>query len=265
MQVAVWSVIGLATGTVCLLAAALALQRNLLFPAPKRQAFLDAPHHHVRRLRIPVCGGCLEGYLASPLEGRSCTRGVLYFHGRRENPTSIYRGLRELQGMHVACFRYRQQGWQWRKPAETTLVNDGLDVLAWMASHLGVHSDAIALVGRSLGAAIAVQVAARSRSRCLVLVSPFDSLLHVLQRPLPWVRAWMLKDHYQTQDHIAKVSCPVLIIVGNNDRAVPPAMSLKLLALCHSTAALHEVAAGGHRGLMRQAQVHHAIGSFCTA
>lgn len=258
---------GAAALALLFLALLLAFQRHALFPRSKPNAVLHAPTHLIRQVQIAVPGARLRGWLAEPEGGGTNetdpARGVLYFNGRREHPTSIFHCLHGMPDVRVLGFHYRGLGLSWRKPDEARLVADALAVLDWMLAHGGLAPGDITIVGRSLGSGIAVAVAAARPVRQLVLVSPFERLLSAVRLRLPFVRAWMLKDHFRSTDHMQRIRCPVLLVVGERDRTVPPALSRRLLAGWSGHGQEYALPDMGHRGLLRDARVQQRLAAFC--
>ncbi len=87
----------------------------------------------------------------------------------------------------------------------------------------------VAYFGESLGAAVAVGLAAESPPAALVLRSPFTSLTAVgrVHYPLLPVQ-WLLRDRWASLDRIAGVTSPLLVIAGDRDSIVPPEQSRQL-------------------------------------
>ena len=241
----------------------LAFQRHLLFPSPKRNAVLQAATHHVHTRWVAVPGTRLQAWLAEPMKAGERPQGLLYFNGRREHPTSVFHCLHAMPGVHVLCFRYRGLGLHWRKPGEAQLLADALAVLDWMGTHWRLAPQDITIAGRSLGSGIAVPLSAARPVRQLALISPFDEALSAIRVRLPFVRAWMLKDRFSSSTHLERVRCPVLLIVGERDRTVPPAVSHRLLAGWRGEWQAFSLPELGHRGLLRDARVQQRLGAFC--
>lgn len=255
----------LAAATLCTLgfaACLYALQRHLLFPAPKANSFLTSPHHHIQAVSIAVNGKVLRGYLARPITESSPRKGPLYFNGRRENPSSIFRALPELPDHQVLCFYYDRLGVAWRKPDEQELVSDALAVLDWWAQQSAIPVERISLAGRSLGSGIAVQVAAARRICRLVLISPHDQLINAIKHRLPWVPGAWLKDRFKSCDYIGDVCCPCLLIAGDRDNTIPISMSRALFAGWTGAFAEFAVRYCGHRGLLKRSDVHRVMAEF---
>lgn len=246
-----------------LLTLPLAFQRNLLFPAPKKNAVLASSSHRIEEFAIPVGERSLRAYLASPIDASARPSGLLYFNGRREHPTSIFRCLGQMPDQHLLCFHYEKLGPSLRKPDEARLVADGLAMLDWFASSLGLETSGIAVAGRSLGSGIAVQVCAERRVRRLVLVSPYGRLIEPVRAALPLAREWMLKDKFRSVEHVRRIACPVLLVLGERDQTVPAADSRRLFSGWPGELSEFALAHSGHRGLLRQPEVQRAIGEFC--
>ena len=68
------------------------------------------------------------------------------------------------------------------------ITDEDLELL----DELGVDAARIAVHGRSLGSALAVQLAAARPVRCAVLTSPFESLAAVGRAHYPWLHVGLL-------------------------------------------------------------------------
>lgn len=241
---------------------AVVLQRCLLFPAPKNRPVLKLPTHHISYVQIPVGDHYLDGYLATPLRDTKKRNAIIYFNGRREHPTSVFNLASQLPDHEILCFTYRNLGFAINKPSEEQLVSDGTAVLDWLATNRQVPSANITVIGRSLGAGIAIQVAARSCIEKLVLISPFDRLINAIRHfriPIPLVA---LKDRFDSVANIVGVSCPCLLVVGITDRTIPVSLSRALLSDWDGHLKEIAVAGVGHCGILRRDEVQFGIAQF---
>jgi dienelactone hydrolase len=92
-----------------------------------------------------------------------------------------------------------------------------------------VDGSRIAVHGRSLGAGVAVQVAAARPLRCAVLTSPFSSALSVAQAMYPWLPVSLLMRHpFDSLARAPSIRVPVLFLVGSDDSLIRPAQSWRL-------------------------------------
>ena len=241
-----------------------AFQRQLLFPAPKQNVVLTSAHHRIEAVRIALDDKVLCGYLARPVSEQEPARGLLYFNGRRENPTSIFRALADMPDHAVLCFYQDGLGLSWRKPGEAQLIADGCAVLDWWTREQGLLLDHISVAGRSLGSGIAVQVATLRPINRLLLISPHDRLISAIRTISRWVPSWWLKDKFDSIAHMPNVTCPCLLVVGERDRTIPLASSRALFAGWNGALTEHLVRDAGHRGLLKRRDVQRVLGAFVS-
>jgi uncharacterized protein len=120
-----------------------------------------------------------------------------------------------------------------------------LDCLGWKRA-----TTRIGVVGMSLGTGIAAQHAAAEHCERLVLISPYTTLLEVVQQRQPWPLWHLLRHRYDTRAALHLVAqvpqAEVLIYHGVEDQAIPVAMA-RDLARAHPTCVqLVEVPGAGH-------------------
>jgi len=149
----------------------------LLFPPVPRDLDgapdLDA---QARRVSIPVGGERLNGYV---LAGRRPDL-VVVFHGYGRDHTRAWRYAQFLNraGYGVVTVDFRSSRQNQRKP--TTLgtfeLEDAEATLAWIAREPGLRRSRVALFGESLGASVALVLAARHPEVVAVVADcPFAS------------------------------------------------------------------------------------------
>ena len=79
------------------------------------------------------------------------------------------------------------------------------------------------LYGESLGAAVAVRLAAERDVAALILEAPPTSVAEVAQYHYPFVPAALLvRDRFDSLSRIAAVKAPILVLQGDRDTIVPP-------------------------------------------
>ncbi len=240
----------------------MSLRRKLLFSNPKPPILPQAAEHRIRQFSVSIDGITLQGWLAVP-HGH-ITGAVLYFNGRRESPTTIFRFLGSMKNIAVAVFNYRGLGPSSGQPSEVTLVSDGLYVLDWLSAEAQIPLSSIVIIGRSLGSGIAVQVCAARQTAGLILISPFDSLVNVIRCRVGFFPSFLLQDKFKSTNYIAKVHCKVLSITGACDTTIPTVLTDALFSKWDGDLTEHIVTQGKHRGLLRHASVEEAIALFLT-
>ena len=241
----------------------LSLRRKLLYGEPKSPYLPKVGCHEISSFTIQLDGVTLHGWLAMP---RGYVSGaILYFNGRRESPTTIFRFLSSLKNQAVAVFNYRGLGPSTGTPSEKKLVDDGFFVLDWLCARTRLPLSSIIIVGRSLGSGIAIQVSAARQVAGLILISPFDSLVNVIRKCIWFFPSFLLEDKFYSVGHISKVRCPVLSITGARDTTIPTELTRTLFDHWDGQLAEHQVPEGRHRGLLRYPSVENAVASFLTA
>lgn len=117
---------------------------------------------------------------------------------------------------------YRGYGGNPGTPTEEGLMRDARAIWAHLASRPDVDMSRVAYFGESLGAGVAVQLAAVHPPAALILRSPFSSLAAIGRTHYPWLPVrWLLRDQFATIDHITRIDVPLLIIAGDADRIIP--------------------------------------------
>lgn len=102
----------------------------------------------------------------------------------------------------------------------------------YLSETLHVHPAQIVVSGWSLGAAVAIDLAARKRVAGLIVLSAFTSLLEQSRAMLPWVPQSVvrlfIKERFDNLSKIRQVTCPIFIGHGTQDELVPFAMAERL-------------------------------------
>ena len=129
------------------------------------------------------------------------------------------------QGFGGGALNYRGAGGAPGKPSQTALTADALALYDQLDAIVGAPVPATrrVLYGTSLGAALAVQLAAERPSAGLVLESPFNRLCEVAQFHYPIFPACLLLpyERWASGDLIGRLAVPVLILHGVADETIP--------------------------------------------
>ena len=145
--------------------------------------------------------------------------------GNRSHRIPLARALVE-RGFAVLLVDYRGYGGNDGSPSEEGLASDARAALGYMESRPDVDPDRIAYFGESLGAGVAVGLAAEQPPAALVLRSPFTSLSDVGSAHYPFLPvSLMLWDRYPVEETIGDVGVSLLVIAGSADTIVPTEQS----------------------------------------
>jgi fermentation-respiration switch protein FrsA (DUF1100 family) len=160
----------------------------------------------------------LHGWL---IAGRTPTT-LLYSHGNGGNigdRVSIARLLVEQLGVGVFMYDYRGYGRSQGAPSEAGLVSDALGARAALLRE-GVAPEHIIYFGRSLGAAVTVDLALAHPPRGVVLESPFTSVRAMGNAVLPGA-GYLFRTRWDSLAKIGRLRAPLLVIHGDTDEVVP--------------------------------------------
>lgn len=169
-------------------------------------------------------GEALVGWLGRPA-ARPPAAWVLWCHGNAGSVEhrflDLVRFVREC-GFGVLVFDYRGYGRSTGKPTEEGLYVDAEAALDFLAARAGVPPEEIAVLGRSLGGAVAVELAGRRTVRCLVLESTFTSAADMAKKMIPLFPArWFMRSRFATDAKIGALELPILLFHGRRDEIVP--------------------------------------------
>lgn len=127
-------------------------------------------------------------------------------------------------GFNVLLFDFRGFGKsEGTSLSEATLNVDGAAALRYLTKERGVDPQSIALIGSSLGAAVAANLATSYPCRAVALIGAFGSAKTQGKRIKPWMPDFvfdLLSSPLDTTAKIDRASCPVLIVHGADD-AIP--------------------------------------------
>jgi pimeloyl-ACP methyl ester carboxylesterase len=228
------------------------MQRSMIYyPVPSPAA------PPATRLTLNVDGAVLQNWIVRR-EGR---RALLYFGGNAEDVGANAAPFVSAIGNRTLVFaNYRGYGGSTGAPSEDALVADAVALFDSLAAD---HDD-IAVVGRSLGSGVAVQLAARRPVKSLVLVTPFDSLVSVGQAAMPWIPVMLLaRDRFDSAKVATQVRAPTLLLIATEDNIVPPRHGKKLLAaFAPGTARVIEAPGFGHNDLQLWSAYYSQIAQF---
>lgn len=218
-------------GYIALAAVVWFAQESVIFyPQPLPAIAKSPPGRRVEPVSVRMRDGInLAGILVS---SASAARGplVIYFGGNAQEATSFAPAVPELYGERaVLLVNYRGYGASEGRPGEAALVADGIELFDWAAKRPDIDPSRIALHGVSLGTGVAVQVAAARPARCVVLTSPFASLLDIARELHPWLPvSWLLRHPFDSLARAPSIRAPALFLMGSADTTIPPRHSERL-------------------------------------
>lgn len=251
-------------------AAASALQSRLIYlpdgPVPPAEEVLPA----AQDVRFPTSDGLDLGAWFVPAAGEGPRPTVMVLPGNAGN-RSLRAPLAELltdMGASVLLVDYRGFGGNPGRPTQAGLHRDALAARAYLRTRPDVDADRLVYFGESLGAAVALALAAEHRPAGVVLRSPFTSLVAVGRLHYPALPVGLLlRDRYPSEDTIRHLDAPLLVVAGEHDGIVPPSQSRRLYEAADEPKHFVLVEGADHndRALLDGPQLRAAVRRFLDA
>gem|GEM_PF-1042410 len=250
------------------------LIRSMIYPVPAvpvppvPPAPLKAVH-----LELAEGGGVMAWLLEAPESATERSPLVLFFHGNGENLETM-RMAGTFQAFHrmgvaVLAVEYPGYGNNPGIPSEPALHASADAALGWAR---GRHPDRPPVaVGWSLGAAVAVALAARAEQNGealagLVALSPWTSLEDVAKRHFPGLLVGLaLSERYDSLSltrEIRGLELPTLVAHGAHDQIIPLDHGRRIAEALGSSTHWIEVEHAGHNDLLAGAEVWEALATF---
>jgi len=223
----------------------------IFFPDQKlegtpRQAGLD-----FREVYFDSADGCrLHGWYVPAGEGAPV---LLWMHGNGGNISYEIGGLALLRqaGLASFIFDYRGYGLSTGQPSEAGVYRDARAAYEYLRNELGAPPERIVFFGRSLGGAVAADLALRVPARAIILDGAFTSVGDMANHHYRWLPGKGRFAHkFDTAGRLARISIPKLIIHGEQDRVVPFTMGKRLYEAAVPPKEFYPIDGAGHEDTM---------------
>ncbi len=243
-------------GYVLLLSVLTVAQRSLIyFPGkvmPDAEA-LGLPE--MREVSLPVSSDAVvKSWYAPPRQSAGYV--VIVFQGNAGTIADRAFKARLLldDGYGVMLVGYSGYGGNGGKPSEQALYNDARAAVDYLLNN-GVNSQQLVLLGESLGAAMAIEIAqqqavAKEPVAAVILEAPFNNLADTAIAHYPFLPVrWLLWDKYESDKKVASIGTMLLTIIGGQDQTVPNILSEKLFAAAAPPKRIYRLPQAAHNDL----------------
>jgi uncharacterized protein len=250
MTILKWIVALASIGYLGGLAALFFLQRSFVFPipqtvrtSPEAAGFPEAEEHI-----LATADG--ENVIIWHVPAKPGHAVVLYFPGNGDflaGRVSRFQAM-TADGSGLVALSYRGYAGSTGQPSEHGLLLDAAAAYAFAAARYS--ADRVVAWGFSLGSGVAVALAAEQPVGKLILESPYTSIVDIaasLFRIVP-VR-WLMRDQFRSDQRIARVTAPLLIMHGARDSVISMNLGERLFALAHEPKQFVRFPEGGHDNL----------------
>jgi fermentation-respiration switch protein FrsA (DUF1100 family) len=174
---------------------------------------------------------------------------LLFFHGNAGNLSHradllIELATRTPAGVFVVGYRGygRSQG----RPSEDGIYLDARAAWKHLTGEMDIRADRIVIFGKSLGGAVAVDLAMDVDAAGLIVESSFTSIADMAGAHYPFVPKFMIRTRMDSVGKIMAVSYPKLFIHSRNDQVVPYRLGRALYEAAPEPKRFHEVVGSGH-------------------
>jgi len=155
---------------------------------------------------------------------------ILFFHGNAGNASGRFGDAVNLNnlGLNVLLVDYRGYGLSEGKPSEKGVYIDARAALKFLLEKKNTKENQIVIYGRSLGSAVAVDLAQYKSFAGVILVSPFTSGKDMASKSgLSFMKPFV-GNPLDSYKKIVNLKSPLLVIHGTKDRLVPFEMGKRL-------------------------------------
>jgi pimeloyl-ACP methyl ester carboxylesterase len=220
------------------------LQKSLIFPGAASQGRKDAivrPSSDEELVNLSTQGGdrvtalfgnALKGEYGRELrEDASDRPTVIFFYGNgmcMADCVGEFLRLRH-EGFNVIVPDFVGYGMSSGQPSEAGCYATADAAYDYLLSREDIDHKKIVVLGWSLGAAAAIDLASRKPVAGILTVSAFTSMADMAHELLPYLpTSLVLRHHFKNEEKLRGIDLPIFIAHGDRDNIVPFAMSARL-------------------------------------
>jgi pimeloyl-ACP methyl ester carboxylesterase len=257
-------------------------QRELIFVGAQFRTHLEMSTVHgvgAVLVKVPTSNGNTYAVLFAPALTRlGVTRSdaaarpcIMYFYGNGGSLSSSTGMIYQLQtrGLNVCAADYAGYGDSTGLASERGTFEAATVAYHYLTETRHIPPSRIVICGWSLGAATAIDLAARMPHAGLITCSAFSSMVTQSNHlypivPVPLLTC-ILKYPFDNIDKMRTIRGPVLIVHSRGDKFIPYENSDLLAAACKGDVSRYTVASGDHGELfdVGGAPLYDAIAGFC--
>jgi len=179
---------------------------------------------------------------------------ILFFHGNggnishRGNSLTIFHKLK----LNVLIIDYPGYGESEGKPSEEGFYQSATAAWQYLVYNKKIKPKKIIIFGRSLGGAVAVDLASRVKAGGLILESTFSSVRDVVDIIFPIFSDFIyMRYSFDSLNKINNVKIPKLFIHSPDDRVIPYQLGKKLFNAAPSEKVFLQIRGGHNYGFMQ--------------
>lgn len=149
---------------------------------------------------------------------------LLFCHGNGGNISHRLDSIRIFHdlGLSVLIFDYRGYGKSEGEPTENGTYLDAEAAWDFLVKDKRIDPLRILIFGRSLGSAVAAELAMRKEAGALIIESGFSSIPDIGRKYYPYIPVSLItRFHYATINKVGSLSLPKLFVHSPDDEIIP--------------------------------------------
>jgi uncharacterized protein len=260
MTVLKWLVVVVSVGYAGGLVVLLLVQRSLLFPIPQTRRTAPAAAGFAEAEEHVLTSADGERIIVWHVPAKPGRAVVIYFPGNGDSLAGCVGRFREMiaDGTGLVALSYRGYAGSSGHPSEQGLLRDADAAYAFASARY--DADRIVLWGFSLGTGVAVAIAVEHPAAKLILEAPYTSIADVAASHFRWASVrWLVRDPFRSDQRMALVTAPLLIMHGERDGTIPIGFGERLFALARGPKQFARFAEGGHDDLGKYGAIETAL------
>ena len=240
----------------------LSQEKLIFFPPAKNIPLYNAIKDHEIRIR-----GDYE-IQAWHIKNKDINNGkvIIYFGGNAEDASSSLDIASKFLVSHVIYVNLSGYGESEGKPGESSFFSGGLAVFDYVHKKMQIDQSKIILMGRSIGSATAIYVAAERRPKSLIVITPLESIRAMMPLIFRFVLPFdfLLKSKFNNKENIKRVKSPVLILYAAEDEIIPFEQVKNIYSSVKNKAVLKKIKDVNHQTILLSEKVYSEVNIFIS-
>ena len=188
---------------------------------------------------------------------------VIYFHGNANNLQRWGKFHTDFtsRGYDILMPDFRGYGKSTGQPDEQKFYQDAQLIYDWVFENFEKYKKKeVIIYGRSLGCAVASNLATKVNTQKVILETPFKNIYNLMNTNGRIVYfPFGFKYNFPNDEHLTKIQQPIYIFAGTKDLVVPNKSTEQLKPLLKPSDQYIEIEGGGHKNLNTFNQYQQAL------